>query len=69
MANTPAPAPEAAAAPVVALDVPSDPLSEAPLTSPFLPDAKPEKRPLGSPLPAEDTSPAHLKLLQAMCRL
>jgi len=56
MANTPAVAPEASSASTLTPELPSEAAGEAPLTSPFLPDAKPEKRPLGSPMPAEDAS-------------
>lgn len=48
---------EAPVAPNASPEAPVDGAVEAPLTSPFLPDAKPEKRPLGSPLQAEDVSP------------
>lgn len=53
MANTPAAAP---VVPDTAPEAPVEVADEAPLTSPFLPDAKPEKRPLGNPLPTEDAS-------------
>jgi len=47
---------ETSTAPTLASDNPVEVATEAPLTSPFLPDAKPEKRPLGGQLSAEDTS-------------
>lgn len=56
MANASATAAETPSAPTLATEPPTEATGEAPLTSPFLPDAKPEKRPLGSPVPAEDAS-------------
>ena len=52
MANS-SPAPEAAAAPQVPVEPNTE---ETPLVSPFLPDAKPEKRPLGNLLQTEDVT-------------
>ena len=52
MANN-APVPEATATPQAPLESNTE---ETPLVSPFLPDAKPEKRPLGNPLQTEDVA-------------
>lgn len=55
MAAESAPTPQAPLAPTTpSSDSALDATAEAPLTSPFLPDAKPEKRPLGNPLQADE---------------